>query len=376
MNTWKSLRKALSLSALPLLLALSTAEVGCLGHRGPSEVAQGQRYETGDPTYDQFFAAVHDLQVDLAKAPQQEAKLRIDFGKPLGVEPEEVEDEPAPTPKATPAASTQTADATPSATDAYEDQLKQSAINAVPGGSTVNAVSQQVGQLKSIFGSFKAAAPEKPAAAPAPKKKEKRPPSAAMLTKAMKSRAQKLGLEMKLELERGDDAKATLRTGGETESADSKQLSELVQKTAKSELELLGRMTKAKKKLDKLASLSVALEANVETAFRKSRGRGSEVQKNLDDAQALIELMQGRAADVSKKAEHMLSKLEDAASAQLDAPQPEQAPVDKAVAEKSAPEKTTTPKAETKAKSGAKPEKKPARPQPRASKPALGDFEP
>jgi hypothetical protein len=97
MKTSKLLKKAAALSALPLLFALATTQVGCLGHSGPSEVAQGKSYQSGDPTYDQFFENVHELSLQMSAAPKKESQLRMALAKELGVEPEE-EDEPAPAP--------------------------------------------------------------------------------------------------------------------------------------------------------------------------------------------------------------------------------------------------------------------------------------
>lgn len=396
MNALKSIRKAVGLGALPLLLVVASPQLGCLGHRGPSEVAQGQRYESGDPTYDQFFAAVHDLQVEMAKAPQEEARLRLELAKPLGVEAEEYDEAPAPAPAKSPptAAATPTnATATPSLTDAYGDQLGQTALNAVPGGAAVSAISQQVKQAQQTFGalgstletargSAASATPQPTNAAPSAKKGPKAP-SAAMLSKAVKARAKKLGLEMKLEVDRNamkeGEAKTSLRTAGETTDVDAKKLAELVERTAKREIEIVVRMNATKKKLAKLSSISGALEASVDSAFRKSRGQAAEVRKNLDDAQALIELMQARADELTRTAERMLSRLEDAASADLAKTEPAAS----AVASKSEANKgegqtaPVSPKAKAAKTSSGKSSTPRSQPSPaKAPKTVLADFEP
>lgn len=394
MNTAQLLRKAVSITALPLLLALSAStQVGCLGHAGPSEVAQGQRYESGDPTYDQFFQSVHELSVQMATAPKAESQLRMALAKELGVEPEE-EDEPQAAPAAPAAAAPASAPSAPSPTDAYEAQLKQSAINAIPGAATVNAVSAQVDQAKATVGQFKALfgggatqAPEPAKPAAAKVKKEPKAPSPSLIAGALKSRSKKLGVEMKLTVDRqaldAGDAKAAMQTAGDSEEG--KKLARLVEETAKGELELVIKMQAAKKKLEKLASLGAALDGNAETAFRKSRAKTNEVKKNLADAKALIELMESRASDVSKKASAMVDKLEQAAAAKLEEPAPK---ADTAVAQSDAKAPATaqaeaepgkpakaagSPKA--KAEEGAKPKAK--RP-PRAPTPktAMADFEP
>jgi hypothetical protein len=372
MNTSKLWRKALAVRALPLLFALAATTVGC-GHAAASDVAQGRQYQSGDPTYDQFFTAVHDLQVQMGKAPAKEEELRMALGKALGVEPEEIEEpasapagvepeeieEPASAPAAAPATPDPARSATPSPTDAYKKQLVQSAIHAVPGGATVNAVSQQVHQLEALFGGARAVpAATKPAAAPAPAappKKRFRAPSASILAKALVKKRESLGLELKLDVDRSGlesgEAKVKLRSARELEG-DSEDLAKLVETTAANELELLAKMKKAEKKLGLLAKMSATLEANIDQTFRKSRSQASEVRKNLADAKALIELMQARTKEVGRKAENMLSKLEDSAKAELPAAEPEKNGTAVAKAEPAA-----EPKKETPAEPKAKPEK-------------------
>jgi hypothetical protein len=216
-------------------------------------------------------------------------------------------------------------------TDAYGDQLKNSAISAVPGGAQYQAAKQQVEQakatvnsIKSLFGGGGSSAPAQPAAAAAPVKKAPKPPSATLIGKALKKRSEKLGLEMKLDVDHNalsdGEGKAELRLGNPDPASDAKTLAEKVEKTAQAEVELIGRMKKAQKKLEVLEKMSNTLQANVSATFRTSRAKMSEVSKNLDDATTLIKLMQTRAADVDKKAQTMLSRLEDAASADLQKP--------------------------------------------------------
>jgi hypothetical protein len=397
MNTLKLLRKAVALSALPLLFALTATQAGCLGHGGPSAVAQGQIYESGDPTYDDFFSAVHELQVEMAQAPKAEKEIRMDLGRTLGVEADEDDEAPAPTAANQPSGASVSTDnlAQSNAMGAYGDQLKQSAINAVPGASTVNAVNQQVqgakntvNQFKSMFGGGAAQSPTQAAAQPAaPVVKEPKAPSAALLAGAVKKHAEKYNVALKLEVDEeanDGDGKVTLRLSGD--DFDGKKLASRVEDAAKDELQLVQKMQKAKKKLDKLAALAVALEDNVGTTFRKSRGQASDVKQNLEDSQALIKLMQDRADGVTVKARQLLSKLQEAANADL--PDAEQPPADSAVAEtdtkteaKPAPEQKAEQKAEKPAEKSAKKEKK--APKHHAQKPAapknqtaLADFEP
>jgi hypothetical protein len=245
----------------------------------------------------------------------------------------------------------------------------------------VKQAQQTFGALGSMFGSAKGpAAASTPQPAVAPVKKRPKAPSAAMLAKAVKARAKKLGLDMKLEVDRDalkqGEAKTKLRTAGKTTDSESRKLAELVERTAKRELEIVVHMTTTKKKLAKLSTLSGALEASVDSAFRKSRGQASEVRKNLGDAQALIELMQSRADELTKKAEQMLSRLEEAASADLAEPEP----ANIAVASKTEPNKgeakaSSKPKAaKTPAAKDTEPVRRPSRA--KAQKTVLADFEP
>jgi hypothetical protein len=385
----KLLKKFFAVSALPLLMSLAAMQPGC-GHRGPTDVAQGHRYTTGDPTYDQFFARVHELSVEMGEAPTKEKDARIALGTVLDLDMEEeiiTPAAPARAPAAAPAP-----EAAGGGTDllgAYGDQLKQSAINAVPGGAQVQGVKQQVDQLKGMFNGVNAAttngasAAAEPAAAPAPAaevKKEIRPPSAALLANTVKSQAEKLGLLLKLEVNRDDEAyEAKLKSGGDESNSDARELKEAVEKAAKTELELFVRMEKAKKRLESLANIGGSLEASVDNVFKKQGGgKTSEVRKNVADARALIKLMQIRAAEVHEKADQVVSKLTEVANADLEV----KPATDTAVAEAVPAE---APKAEPKAEAAlAKPQKsktvdteKPKKRRADAPQPKkLGDFEP
>jgi hypothetical protein len=384
----KLLKKFFAVSALPLLMSLAAMQPGC-GHRGPTDVAQGHRYTTGDPTYDQFFARVHELSVEMGEAPTKEKDARIALGTVLDLDMEEEIVTPAPAAAPAAAPAPQAAGGGTDLLGAYGDQLKQSAINAVPGGAQVQGVKQQVDQLKGMFNGVNAAttngapAATEPAAAPAPAevKKEIRPPSAALLAKTVKSQAEKLGLLLKLEVNRDDEAyEAKLKSGGDESNSDARALKEAVEKAAKTELELFVRMEKAKKRLESLANIGGSLEASVDNVFKKQGGgKTSEVRKNVADARALIKLMQSRAAEVHEKADQVVSKLTEVASADLEA---KPATTDTAVAEavpadaqKAEPKAETTPAKPQKSKTvdSDKPKKRRAEaPQPKK----LGDFEP
>lgn len=81
----------MSLSAAPrasLVLALLLfAPAGCqlFGHPGPSAVAQGRYFSSGNPDYDAFFVELHRLQVELKDAPDRVAEPRQELAKALDV---------------------------------------------------------------------------------------------------------------------------------------------------------------------------------------------------------------------------------------------------------------------------------------------------
>lgn len=386
----KLLKKFFAVSALPILFSLTAMQPGC-GHRGPTDVAQGHRYTTGDPTYDQFFARVHELSLEMGEAPAKEKDARIALGKVLDLDMEEEVITPAPAAAPTPAPAPEAAGG--GGTDvvgSYGDQLKQSAINAVPGGAQVQGVKQQVDQLKGMFNGVNAAtngapAAAEPAATPAPAaevKTEIRPPSPALLANSVKSQAEKLGLLLKLEVNRDDEAyEAKLKSGGDESNSDARELKEAVEKAAQTELELFVRMEKAKKRLESLANIGGSLEASVDNVFKKQGGgKTSEVRKNVADARALIKLMQSRAAEVHEKADQVVSKLTEVANADLEA---KPATTDTAVAEavpaeapKAEPKTETAPAKPQKSKTvdTEKPKKRAPQAQPQPKK--LGDFEP
>lgn len=61
---------------------------GCflLGSPGPSDVGQGRQYKSGDPTFDEFFESLYDLQVEMATAPDEEKEIRKRLAKQLEVD--------------------------------------------------------------------------------------------------------------------------------------------------------------------------------------------------------------------------------------------------------------------------------------------------
>jgi hypothetical protein len=73
---------------MALLLAL-TSGGGCrlFQTQGPSDVAQGRYYSTGNPNYDEFFVRLHRMQVELKAAPETLTSIRQDLARGLELEP-------------------------------------------------------------------------------------------------------------------------------------------------------------------------------------------------------------------------------------------------------------------------------------------------
>ena len=63
---------------------------GCaiFGGGGPSLVAQGKYYSSGNPQYDEFFIALYQLQVEMANAPSAALAERQNLAQALGLSPE------------------------------------------------------------------------------------------------------------------------------------------------------------------------------------------------------------------------------------------------------------------------------------------------
>jgi hypothetical protein len=382
----------------PALLALVALQPACLfGRPGPSAVGQGQEYQSGDPTFDQFFANLHEVQVEMASAPKQEKEHRIALAKTLGLELEEeapppAAAPPAATPAATPAAPAAAVPGQPTMADA----LGQSAVSSVPLLGQLNQVKNQVTTAKAqvdqmgamasnLQGSVAPQQPAAAAAAPPAAKPEPRAPSASLLGRTVKTQAEKLSVQLALSIDSAkleqNEVKTELVSAPQPLEGDARKLAEAVHDTARSELQLYVRMQKAKRSLEQLQALSLALDSAVDVTFRKGgASKKSEVRKNLEDARVLIKLMQERAVDVSSKAKEVVSKLEESASAKIE-------PVTEPVAEETeatakqeepatAPKQTKSEPAAPKDKSEASKSKPRSASAPRRSAPQVADFEP
>ena len=85
---FRNIARVVTLSASASLIPLTAtglvvAATGCsiLGSPGPSAVSQGQKYQSGDPTFDEFFSNLHDMQIELGRAPASEKEIREELAK-------------------------------------------------------------------------------------------------------------------------------------------------------------------------------------------------------------------------------------------------------------------------------------------------------
>ena len=228
---------ALTSSFVPATAVIGVALVqpACFvfGSPGPSMVGQGKKYESGDPNFDQFFAQLYEVQLEMAKASAMEKDARQELIK-----------------------------ATKSDPDA----------------------------------------------------------SATLLAKKVEKRAKEVaeaGTGIKLSVD-GLEGSATptveLKTFGKDPSGDDKELFDALEKTAKEEAKLLGRLRDVERQLEQMRALSIALDQQVDSAFRKGGpAKKAEVRKNLEDSRTLMPLMVARAQETADAARTALKKLSDAA---------------------------------------------------------------
>ena len=232
-NRASSFFLALSTALTPVGLAAIASTPSCLfGSGGPSAVGQGKKYVSGDPNFDDFFNALFELQVELAKSPQEEKEIRRELAKKLKGDPDA---------------------------------------------------------------------------------------SGTLLAKRADKRAKELasnGIGLKMEvsgLDEGDEPSAKVTTVGKDPSGDDKEFVDAVQKAAEAELKLVARLRKGKREIERLRGLSMALDQQVDAAFRLGGpSKKSEVRKNLNDARTLMPLMGGRADEVIESARTTVKKLEEA----------------------------------------------------------------
>ncbi|MCC6213922.1 MAG: hypothetical protein IT376_03575 [Polyangiaceae bacterium] len=77
--------------ALVFVAAIEVAGAPACQPQRPAEsvVGKGQRYVAGDEQFDAFFESLHEVQVDLAAAPEQEQTVRAWLAEELGLEDDE-----------------------------------------------------------------------------------------------------------------------------------------------------------------------------------------------------------------------------------------------------------------------------------------------
>ena len=203
------------------------------GSPGPSMVGQGKKYESGDPNFDEFFAKLYDVQLEMAKAPSTEKDSRQELIK-----------------------------ATKSDPDA----------------------------------------------------------SATLLAKKVEKRAKEMaeagtGIKLTIDgLEGTSTPTVELKTFGKEPSGEDKELLTALEQTAKEEAKLLGRLRDVERELEQMRALSIALDQQVDNAFRKGGpAKKAEVRKNLEDARTLMPLMVARAQETADVARTGLKKLSEAA---------------------------------------------------------------
>jgi hypothetical protein len=66
-----------------LIVGVSLAQPACFvfGSGGPSMVGQGKKYQSGDPQFDEFFAELYELQIEMSRAPGREKEIRQEIAK-------------------------------------------------------------------------------------------------------------------------------------------------------------------------------------------------------------------------------------------------------------------------------------------------------
>lgn len=143
--------------------------------------------------------------------------------------------------------------------------------------------------------------------------------SATLLAKKVEKKAKELadagtGLALDVEGVEGDDTPTVkLAVEGKELSGDDKSYAEDVEKAAKAFAKLLGRMRDAAREIEQMRATSVALDQQVDAAFRKGGpSKKAEVRKNLEDARTLMPLMAARAQETGDAAKTALKKLAEA----------------------------------------------------------------
>jgi hypothetical protein len=174
--------------------------------------------------------------------------------------------------------------------------------------------------------------------------------SATLLGKKVEKKAKELaeagtGLALEVEGLEGEGAPSVkIVVEGKELSGDDKSYVDDVEKAAKAEAKLLGRMRDITRELEQMRATSVALDQQVDASFRKGGpSKKAEVRKNLEDARTLMPLMAARAQETSDAAKAALKKLSEAMNTK-GAYKKEEAPPPPPPEEETTPEEPGKPK--------------------------------
>jgi hypothetical protein len=81
-----------SLKAAIVLAAALLGGCSVFAPQGPTEVARGEYYSAGKPAFDSFFLMLHELQVELLKAPAEPQRARQNLTQAVGLTVEASDD--------------------------------------------------------------------------------------------------------------------------------------------------------------------------------------------------------------------------------------------------------------------------------------------
>jgi hypothetical protein len=217
-----------------LILGVSLAQPACFvfGSGGPSMVGQGKKYQSGDPQFDEFFAELYALQLEMGKTPEREKEIRQELARLTRSDPDT---------------------------------------------------------------------------------------SSTMLAKKVEKRLEELaeagsGTQLTLDGAEGvGKASVSLELSGKELAGEDKSFVEGAAKVARDQAELLNRMREISSLLERMRALSIALDQQVDAAFRKGGpSKKSEVRKNLEDSRTLMPLMAGRATETAENTKSALKRLAEA----------------------------------------------------------------
>jgi hypothetical protein len=250
-----------SFSALLAVLALGGPAACGLSQRGPSAVAQGRYFPTGNPNYDEFFVRLYRMQVELKAAPETLAAVRGDLVRRLALEP--------------------SADA-----DALRAALKTKAGEVSGRGATLvvdphRRRSSPPGDESGAELRERSELAEGGGGAVAKRAAGARPP-------------------FMVERARESDTTTRLVVVGAPAAEDKETIASFT--TAVERVgEIRGHLGAWLKELEWLPKTAVALDASVEAAFvGESRGTRDEVHENLADAQKVVALMTARVKEIDE----------------------------------------------------------------------------